>query len=58
VSSLFFRARCHEELGETDRALALYRNAALVTDELMTPDGTTVADLAKRRVAALGTRTP
>jgi hypothetical protein len=53
-SVLYFRARCHEELGERDRALALYREAAASGTQVIADDGATVATLATLRLAALG----
>jgi membrane-associated protease RseP (regulator of RpoE activity) len=50
---LYFRARCHEELGERDRALALYRDAAASGTQVLADDGATVATLATLRLAAL-----
>jgi hypothetical protein len=50
-AAAFFRARCHEELGERDRALALYKEAAAADAELFDEDGTTVGQAARRRLA-------
>jgi tetratricopeptide (TPR) repeat protein len=53
-AALYFRARCHEQLGDKDRALALYREAAAVNGQVLADDGASVAMLAKLRLAALG----
>jgi len=50
---MFFRARCYEELGEPDRAVALYKEAAAIDDEQLTDDGNSVGALARYRLAAL-----
>jgi hypothetical protein len=50
---LFFRARCYEELGEPDRALALYKEAAAIDDEELFGDGATVGAVARYRLATL-----
>lgn len=50
---LYFRARCHEELGEMDRAVALLQEAARVEAEVLASDGATTAAVAKLRLAAL-----
>ncbi|MEI6669442.1 MAG: PEGA domain-containing protein [Acidobacteriota bacterium] len=53
-AALFFRARCHEELGEMNRAVALYREAASIDGQPFADDGASVATLAKLRLSALG----
>lgn len=50
---MFFRARCHEQLGERDKAIALYREASVIDDQMLAEDGASVAALAKRRLVAL-----
>lgn len=52
-SVLYFRARCHEELGERDRAEALLREAVTAAD-VLTDDGTTAGDLVKLRLGLGG----
>lgn len=49
----YFAARCHEELKERDQAVARYRDAA-ASDDVIADDGTTVAALARLRLAILG----
>lgn len=51
---LYFRARCHFELGEKDRAMALLREAAAIDGQTLADDGNSVAALAKLRLSALG----
>ena len=53
-AALFFRARCHLELGERDRALALLREAAAAEDQVLADDGATVGALARLRLVTLG----
>jgi tetratricopeptide (TPR) repeat protein len=52
-AALVFRARCHEQLGERDKALALYKEATAFENETLTDDGASVAAIAKRRLAVL-----
>jgi hypothetical protein len=54
-AAFYFRARCHEELGELDRAQALYREASTIEDQVLTPDGATVGSIARRRLTVLAT---
>ena len=54
-AALYFRARCHEELGERDRAVALYREAAAASDaQVLADDGASVGAIVKLRLASLG----
>lgn len=46
-AALYFRARCHQELGERDRAQALLREAAGIEDQTLAEDGSTVGALAR-----------
>lgn len=46
-AALYFRARCHQELGERDRAQALLREAVGAEDQILTEDGATVGALAR-----------
>lgn len=56
---LFYRARCHEALGEKDKAIALYKDLSTVEDRSISDDGASVGSMARRRLAALGqTATP
>jgi hypothetical protein len=48
-AAAYFRARCHQELGERDRALALLRDAA-ADAQVLVEDGTTVGSLVKLRL--------
>ena len=50
----YLSARCHEELGERDLAVAAYKEAAVVENEVIADDGATVGMLARLRLAALG----
>lgn len=50
----YLSARCHEELGERDLALADYKDAAAVENEVIADDGATVGMLARLRLSALG----
>lgn len=50
---LYFRARCHEELGEVNRAVEMLKAAARADTEALADDGTTAATLATLRLAAL-----
>jgi tetratricopeptide (TPR) repeat protein len=52
-AATFFRARCLEELGEREKAIALYKEAATADADLFDEDGTTVAEVARRRLAVL-----
>jgi hypothetical protein len=52
-AALYFRARCHEALGERDAAMDLYKQAAAFDNQLIVDDGATVGALAARRLAAL-----
>jgi hypothetical protein len=47
--AVYFRARCHEALGERDRALALLREVAADTQPIA-EDGTTVGTLVRLRL--------
>lgn len=49
----YLTARCLEELGERDAALALYTEAATADGDVATDDGATVAMLARYRLSAL-----
>lgn len=51
---LYYRARCHEQLGERERALGLYRDAAAINDETLADDGASVGAVARYRLAVLG----
>jgi len=53
-AALYFRARCHEELGERDRALAIFREAAAGDNQVLTDDGASVSAIAKLRLSNLG----
>jgi tetratricopeptide (TPR) repeat protein len=53
-AALYFRARCHLEIGEKDRAMALLREAAMIDGQALADDGNSVAALAKLRLSALG----
>ncbi len=53
AAALYFRARCHQELGERDRALALYREAAAATGSLA-DDGASVGRIVSLRLGSLG----
>lgn len=46
-AALYFRARCHQELGERDRAQALLREAVGIEDQTLAEDGSTVGALAR-----------
>lgn len=50
---LFYRARCFEQLGDRDRAAALYKEAASRVAETLAEDGSTVAEMARLRLALL-----
>lgn len=52
----YLAARCREELGERDQAIALYKEAAGIEDEVATDDGATVGALARYRLAAMAIR--
>lgn len=52
-AALVFRARCHEQLGERDKALALYKEATAFQNETLTDDGASVAAIARRRLVVL-----
>lgn len=49
----YLRGRCHEELGERDQAIAMYKEAAAFGEDVAADDGATVATLARQRLAAL-----
>jgi hypothetical protein len=51
---LFYRARCHEALGEKDKALALYKTLSTVEDRSISDDGASVGAMARRRLASVG----
>jgi tetratricopeptide (TPR) repeat protein len=53
-AALYFRARCHLEIGEKDRAMALLREAAAIDGQTLADDGSSVAALARLRLSALG----
>ncbi|MEW5982513.1 MAG: PEGA domain-containing protein [Acidobacteriota bacterium] len=53
-AALYFRALCHERLGERDRAVTLLREAATIDGELLMDDGSSVGALARIRLAWLG----
>ena len=53
-AALYFRARCHLEIGEKDRAMALLREASMIDGQTLADDGSSVAALAKLRLSALG----
>lgn len=58
-AALFYRALCHERLGERDAAIGLYRQAAAIDNQPLADDGASVGAVAKRRLIALGdTATP
>lgn len=51
---VYYRARCHEALGEQDRAMALYREAAAAASEQpLGSDGISIADMARYRLALM-----
>jgi hypothetical protein len=52
----YLAARCHEELGERDQALALYKDAAAIDGEVASDDGATVGALSRYRLAWLAGR--
>ena len=52
-AALYFRARCHQELGERDRALALFREAAS-DSQVLADDGASVGAIVKWRLSSLG----
>jgi hypothetical protein len=54
AAAKYFLARCREETGEKDRAIALYKEIATADDQPMADDGTTVGALARYRLALLG----
>ncbi len=47
---LYFRARCHQELGERDRATSLLREAATIDAEVLSEDGITVGAVVRMRL--------
>ncbi len=53
-ATLYFRARCHQELGETDRAIALFREAAAIDTQVLADDGASVGAVVKLRLSSLG----
>jgi len=53
-AALYFRARCHLEIGEKDRAIALLREAASIEGQALADDGSSVAALARLRLSVLG----
>ena len=52
-AAAYFRARCHEALGEQDKAIALYREAATSADQPLSDDSASVGTLARYRLALL-----
>jgi membrane-associated protease RseP (regulator of RpoE activity) len=54
AAATYFRARCHLELGERDRALSLLREAASADSQVLADDGATVGALVKLRLGSLG----
>lgn len=50
---LFYQARCFEQLGDRDRAIALYREAASRAGETLAEDGSSVGEMARLRLALL-----
>jgi hypothetical protein len=53
-AALYFRARCHEELGERDRAMTLFREAAANDSQVLADDGASVGAIVKLRLSGLG----
>jgi hypothetical protein len=49
----YLSGRCHEELGEKDLAMAMFKDAAASGEDVAADDGATVATLARQRLAAL-----
>ncbi len=56
-AALYYRARCHEELGERDRAAELYKEASTVDGEVLADDGASVGALARYRLVSLAAPT-
>lgn len=57
AAATYFRARCHLELGERDRGLALLREIATNDTQVMTEDGLSVGAIGRLRLFSLeGTR--
>ena len=54
-ATLYYRARCHEELSDPDSARRLYQEASTFETETLTEDGGAVAAAARRRLALLPT---
>ena len=52
-ATVYYRARCHEELGDPAAARRLYQEASTFETETLTEDGGTVATAARRRLALL-----
>jgi hypothetical protein len=50
----YYRARCHLEIGERDRALALLREVSMADTQILADDGATVGTLARLRLSQLG----
>jgi len=54
AAAAYFRARCHLELGDRERALAVLREAASADAQVLADDGATVGALVKLRLGSLG----
>lgn len=54
AAAAYFKARCHLELGQRDRALALFREAASAETQVLADDGATVGAVVKLRLGSVG----
>ena len=53
---LYYQARCLEQLGDRERAVAMYKEAAGRTGETLAEDGSSVAEMARLRLALINNR--